>query len=146
MYLVAATHPDVVFAINKAARVMNKQAEKKWNEATRVFRCLQSTSNYGLRYTRGFGELKVFNDADFAGDKVTRRFTMGVIALFADCAVSWKVRLQKATTLLKTEAEIIASSEGAKELGWLRWLLSELLSDVTKKTSILYIPNASASN
>jgi hypothetical protein len=58
---------------------------------------------------------------------------MGVIAISADCAVSWIIRLQKATALSKTEVEIIASSEGAKELGWLKWLLSDLLSDFTEK-------------
>jgi hypothetical protein len=39
--------------------------------------------------------------------------TMGVIAVFADGAVSWTSRLQKTTALSTTEAEIIAS-EGAK--------------------------------
>jgi hypothetical protein len=120
VYLVAATCPDIVFAIHKAAWVTDKQAEKDWNEATCVFCCFGSTSNYGLRCTIGFGELKVFNDADFAGGKVTRRFTMGVTIIFADCPVSWIIRLQKVTTLLKTEAKIIASSEGAKELGGLK--------------------------
>lgn len=36
----AATRLDIVFAVNKAARFMDKQGEKDWNEATRVFRCL----------------------------------------------------------------------------------------------------------
>jgi len=57
--------------------------------------------------------LKVFSDADLAGDKATRSSTMGVIAVFADGAVSWTSRLQKITTLSTTEDEIIAS-EGAK--------------------------------
>jgi len=37
---VAATRRDIVFAVNKAARFTDKQGEKDWNEATRVFRCL----------------------------------------------------------------------------------------------------------
>ena len=131
VYFVAATRPNILFPIEKAAQVTDIQAEKNWNEATRVFRYLQSTSNYGLSILEVFGELKVFNDADFAGDKVTRRFTMGVIAVFADCAVSCIIWLQKATILSKTEAEVIASKEGAKEFGWLKWLLS----DFTKKNT-----------
>jgi len=144
MYLAAATRPDIAFAVNKAARVMDRPAEKDWNNVKRIFRYLRSTSNYGLRYTRGPGELKVFSDADFAGDKVTRRSTMGVIAIVANGAVSWTSQLQKTTALSTTEAEIIAASEWAKELVWLKHLLSELLSDFAEKTPVLYIDNTSA--
>ena len=144
MYLAAATRPDIAFAVNKAARVMDKPAEKDWNNVRRIFRYLRSTSNYGLRYTRGPAKLKVFSDADFAGDEVTRHSTTGVIATFADSAVSWTSQLQKTTALSTTEAEIIAASEGAKELVWLKRLLSELLPDFVKETTVLYIDNASA--
>jgi hypothetical protein len=68
MYLAAATRPDIAFAVNKAARVMDTPAEKNWNNVKHIFRYLRSTSNYGLRYTRVSGELKVFSDADIARD------------------------------------------------------------------------------
>jgi len=138
MYLAAATHLDIAFAVNKAARVMDRPAEEDWNNVKRIFRYLGSTSNLGLRYTRGSVKLKVFSDADFAGDKVTRHSTMGVIAIFADGAVSWTNQLQKMTALSTTDAEIIAASEGAKELIWLKCLPSELLSNFARKTLVLY--------
>jgi len=87
MYLAAATCPDIAFAINKATRVMDRPAEKDWNNIKRIFRYLRSTSNYGLRYTRGSDELKVFSDADFAGNKVTKCSTTGFIAILANGAV-----------------------------------------------------------
>jgi len=110
MYLAAATRPDIAFAINKAAQVMDRPTEKDWNNVKRIFRYLRSTSNYGLRYTRGSGKLKVFSDADFTGDKVTRGSTIGIIAIFADGAVSWTNQLEKMTALLTTDTEIIAAS------------------------------------
>jgi len=134
MYLATATRPDIAFAVNKASWIMDRPAEKESNNDKRIFRYLRSTSNYGLRYTRDSGELKVFSDTDFAGDKVTRCCTTGVIAIFADGAVSWSSQLQKATALLTTEDEIIAASEGTKELVCLKCLLSELLSDFARKT------------
>jgi len=76
----------------------------------------------------------VFSGADFAGDKVTRRSTTDFIAIFADGAVSWTSQLQRRQPLLTTEAEIIAASEGAKELVWLKRLLSEL-SDLARKNT-----------
>jgi len=104
----------VAFAVNKVARVMNRQAEKDRNNVKRSFRYLRSTSNNGFRFARGSGELNVFSDANFAGDKVTRPSTTGVITIFADSAVSWTSQLQKTTALSTTEAENIAPSEGAK--------------------------------
>ena len=123
---------------------MDMPTEKAWKNVKRIFRYLWSTSNYGLRYTRGSGELKAFSDADFAGHKVTRRSATGVIAIFAEGAASWTSQLQKTTALSTTEAEIIATSEGTKELVWLKRLLSELLSDFARKIPVLYIDNASA--
>jgi len=136
--------PDIAFALNKAARVMDRPAEKDWNNVKRIFCYLRSTSNHGLGYIRGPGELKVFSDADFAGDRVTRRSITGVIAIVANGAVSWTSQLKKTTAPSTTEAEIIAASEGAKELVWLKRLLSELLSDFAEKTPVLYIDNPSA--
>lgn len=75
---------------------------------------LGSTSNYVIGYTGGSGEINVFSDADFAEDTATRRSTTGLIAIFADGAVSWTSRLQKTIALSTTEAEIIAASEGAE--------------------------------
>jgi hypothetical protein len=63
---------------------------------------------------------------------------MGVIAIFAHGAVSWTNQLQKMTALSTTDAEIIAASEGAKELVWLKCLSSELLSNFARKTLVLY--------
>jgi hypothetical protein len=123
---------------------MDRPAEEDWNEIKRIFRYLRSTSNYGLRYTSGPAKLKVFSDADFAGDKVTTHSTMGVIAIFADGTVSWTSQLQKTTAHLTTEVELIAASEGAKELVWLKRFLSELLPDFVRETPVLYIDNASA--
>ena len=59
----------------------------------------------------------MFIDADFAGDKVNRRSTTGVIAVFADDAVSWTSQLQKTAAFSTIEAEIIAAREGAQEFG-----------------------------
>ena len=40
MYLAVAMHPDIAFAINKAAPVMDKPAEKDWNSVKRIFHYL----------------------------------------------------------------------------------------------------------
>ena len=81
--------------------------------------------------------MKVFSDADSAGDKATRRSITGVIAIFDEGAMSWTIQLQKTTDLSTTEAEIIAAREGGNELVWLKRLLSELLSDFARRTTLV---------
>jgi hypothetical protein len=71
---------------------------------------------YGFRYARGFSELEVFSDVEFAGDKTTLRSTTGVIAVFVDGAVSWTSQLQMTTTFSTTEAKAIAACKGARKL------------------------------
>lgn len=142
MYLTTATRPDVAFAVNKAARAMENPTNHDWNQVKRIFRYLKSTVNYGIVFRNGQG-LKVYSDADYAGDKKTRRSTTGVIATFNDGAVSWTSQLQKSVATSTTEAEIIAASEGAKDLIWLKRLLSELLETV-EKSPTLYIDNVGA--
>jgi len=58
----------------------------------------------------------MFNKADFAAVKETRRSTTGIIATFADGAMSWISQLQKPTALSTTETEIIATNVGTKDL------------------------------
>jgi hypothetical protein len=60
MDLAAAMCPHFTFAVNKAARVMDRPVKKDWNKVIHIVRYLRSTSNNGLRYTRGSGELNIF--------------------------------------------------------------------------------------
>ncbi|XP_047116008.1 secreted RxLR effector protein 161-like [Schistocerca piceifrons] len=142
MYLSTVTRPDITFAVNKAARAMEKPTTEDWNRVKRIFRYLKGTLNFGIVYNKK-EELKIYADADFAGDNRTRRSTTGILAKYSGGAVSWTSQLQKVVATSTTEAEIIAASEGAKELVWLRRLLSELV-EMSGQPPVLYIDNASA--
>ena len=67
-----------------------------------------------------------YADADYAGDKGTRRSTTGVIFLLNGAAISWGSKLQVTVSLSTTEAEYQAAGVGAREALWLRKLLPEL--------------------
>lgn len=140
-YLVAATRPDIAFAVNKSARVMDKPTEKDWQNIKRILRYLKGTYNYGITYQKTNCDLKVYSDADFAGDIHTRRSTTGIVSIISGGAVSWTSQLQKTIALSTTEAELVASSEGAKELIWLKRLLGELTE--VNNSPPLYVDNAS---
>lgn len=65
------------------------------------------------------------------------------MAVYAGSAIAWSSQLQQSVALKTTEAELIAASEGAKELLWLKPLLGEL-SENCCELPTLYVDNASA--
>ena len=72
MYLTTASRPDITFAVNKAARGMEKPTVQHWNEVRRIFRYLKGMVKHGIIDDKEEG-FQVYSDADFAGDKKTRR-------------------------------------------------------------------------
>ena len=142
MYLACATRPDTADSVSKAARSMAEPTILDWLSVKRIFRYLRGTIDFGLNYKFRSGELCAYSDADFAGDLSIQRSTNGFISLIGGTAVSWTSQLQKSVALSTSEAEFVAASEGAKELVWLKRLLSEIKGD--KSVPVLFIDNASA--
>ena len=57
----------------------------------------------------------MFCDADYAGDKETRRSTSGMIVMMNGGPISWSSRLQKLVALSSAESEIYAVADSVKE-------------------------------
>ena len=76
----------------------------------------------GLRFTRSGGDLRGFTDSDWA----VRHSTSGILFTVCDAAVSWSSKKQPTVALSSCEAEIMASSEGAKEAIYLGRFAQEL--------------------
>ncbi|XP_023244529.1 uncharacterized protein LOC111642414 [Centruroides sculpturatus] len=72
IYLATVSHPDIAFAVNKAARVIEKPTVQNWNQVKCIFWYLKDM-NWGIIYNKE-EKLKVYNNADFAGDKKNKMF------------------------------------------------------------------------
>mmetsp|Transcript_10938 Transcript_10938/g.14234 ORF Transcript_10938/g.14234 Transcript_10938/m.14234 type:complete len:883 (-) Transcript_10938:637-3285(-) len=70
-------------------------------------------------------ELNMFADADYAGDRNTRRSTSGMIIMMNGGPISWLSRLQKLCALSTAEAEIYAVTESVKEAIHMKLLCEE---------------------
>lgn len=70
--------------------------------------------------------LKSYVDADFAGDKDSRKSTTAYFFTLGDNCITWKSQLQPLVTLSSTEAEYVAIIEAVKECTWLKGILKEL--------------------
>nr|GFA64016.1 putative copia-type protein [Tanacetum cinerariifolium] len=65
-------------------------------------------------------------DADWAGDKGTRRSTFGYFSLVGGNLVTWRSKKQKVVALSSAEAEFRRIAKGVTEALWIRKLLSEV--------------------
>jgi len=67
----------------------------------------------------------VYCDADFAGCKVTRRSTSGMVIMMNGGPISWQSRLQKLCAQSSAESEIYAVTDSVKEALHIRLLCEE---------------------
>ena len=84
-----------------------------------------------------------YSDANWAGDRDTRRSTSGYAFIVSGGLVSWNSKKQKIVALSTAEAEYVALSEACKETIWLRKLVQEVVGGRDKAT-IMYEDNQAA--
>lgn len=130
MYLMTGTRPDIAFAVGVASRSLENPTESDWLGVKRIFRYLKGTACQGLTYKQGYKKdtLECYSDADHGGDDTTGRSTSGVICMYAGGAISWLSQRQSSVAISTTEAEIVAASEAAREIVWLKRLLEEIIN------------------
>lgn len=143
MFLMCGTRPDIAYSLSVVSRKLENPTEKDVLKVKRIFRYLQGTADKCIVYRTGSTELlKCYTDADHGGDRETGRSTSGVICFHLGAAISWKSQLQASVAISSTEAEIVAASEGARELIWMKRLFKELMN--YNHTPQLFIDNEAA--
>jgi hypothetical protein len=68
----------------------------------------------------------MYVDADYGGDKDTRRSTSGMVVMMNGGPISWQSRLQKLCAQSTAESEIYAVVEAVKEAIHLKLLCEEV--------------------
>lgn len=125
LYLASCTRPDISFTVGKLARYGAAPTVAHQAAAKTVLRYLSGTATWGLQYgTRS--PLVGYTDADYAGDTDTRRSTTGYAFMMNGAAISWQSKVQPTVATSTTEAEYIATAQGAREGVWLKLLLKDL--------------------
>lgn len=80
-YIANVSRPDILFAVNKLARKLEKPTTEDWIKGKRILRYLQGTRTYKIKYKRRSGmDLKLYRNADYAGSE-DKKSTSGFIAL-----------------------------------------------------------------
>ena len=129
MWAYVCTRPDLGFAVSTLSRFSSDPTLEHMIAVKRLYQYLQATKDLKIVYRGGLTQhprLEVYTDADWAGDKETRRSTSAYVAMLAGCPVSWSSKRQTTVAQSSTEAEYIAASEATKEAVWIGRLLEEL--------------------
>lgn len=125
LFLCSVSRPDICFAVNVLSRYVNNPSQQHVNAIKRVIRYLIDTKDYFIKYGES-NDLIGYSDSDFASDVDTRKSTTGYIFQMNGGPITWCSQKQKTIALSTTEAEFVAACESAKEILWLKQLLSEL--------------------
>lgn len=141
IYLAGVSRPDISFAVNVISRALEKPTVAHFSLAKDILRYLKGTKDKMLTFSGDIGNITVYTDADYGGDRVGRKSTSGVVGFLGDAPVIWRSHLQRIVALSTTEAELIAGCEGACEAIWLKKLVNEM--GIPTVTAKVYIDNKS---
>jgi hypothetical protein len=109
----------------------------------RILRYLQGTPDYSLLLRRSSSfDLVVYTDADWADCPDTRHSTSGYAVFLGDNLVSWSAKRQTVVSRSSAEVEYRAIANGMAEATWLRQLLHELQTLLSRCT-LVYCDNIS---
>ena len=143
LYASTRTRLDISAAVGILCRHMADPKTSHLIAAKRVLRYLQCTRDYALRIGPEDKTLTVYSDADWAGDRVDRKSTSGILIKLGGAAIHWKSAKQDAVALYTCESEFFAASEACRLVIWLRKMLSELELEQKQSTKI-FIDNQGA--
>ncbi|KAG7662884.1 uncharacterized protein J8A68_003568 [[Candida] subhashii] len=157
LYLANTARPDLAFSISQLSHYLQSPRQSHLMAAKRVLRYIAGTRELSIKYspsitTNGprkyliyfnkymscFEKKKGYSDSDWAGEKDSRKSTGGYIFWFANGPITWKSKLQTATSQSTTEAELYALGEAGREMIWLKQIFEQLEIPVKR---ILYCDN-----
>ena len=132
LWAALVTRSDITFQVQALGRHIQASGPEHIVAAKRVLRYLQGTKDLGLVYDYG-GKyddtppyLHGYSDADWGGDKDTRRSTTGYVFMLDSGVISWASKLQPTVALSSAEAEYMAACAAVQEAIHLRELMGDI--------------------
>ena len=120
MYAATSTRPDIAYTVHQLCRCLHKPTPGLLDECDHLLSYLSRTSDFGLVYSREHQRARGFADASWE----VKHSTSGWLVMWQSAALTWGSRKQKCIALSSCEAEIIALSEAAKDVVYVRKFLN----------------------
>ncbi|CAA7030828.1 unnamed protein product [Microthlaspi erraticum] len=134
----AATRPDLTYAIHVLSQFMQSPREEHWLAALKVVRYLKGTIGQGiLLRAESSMHFSGWCDSDYAACPLTRRSLTSYIVQCGSSPIVWKTRKQDTVSRSTAEAEYRAMTEVTCELRWMKGILSEMGVDHAEPMMLL---------
>lgn len=141
-YLMLACRPDLAYVVTSLAKVQSNPGVIHLQAAKRVLRYLSGSRSLGVQYkSNGNTDILAFADADWAGNRDSRRSTTGYIFMLASGPISWNCRLQQTVALSSTEAEYMSIGDAVRECIWLYRIFTEITAPRLLVPPLLQVRN-----
>ena len=146
LYLMICMRPDICFAVGLLARYSNKVSRVAAAGVTRLLQYCYNTKDMLLVLGGTTAYIMAFCDADWAGDRLTRRSTGAYILYLGLGPIDWGSKQHRLTAQSTAEAEYISLSAPARAILWLRWLLhqTKIKSIITSYSSTIFTDSTAA--
>lgn len=143
LYTAVCCRPDIAYATGVCSRFVSSPSLRHGNEATRILKYLNGTSNFGLsaKFTHGKIQVSAYTDADWGGDKSDCKSTSGCIIFINQTPVVWRSSKQNCTATSTVESELIAASVACKEAIWVKRLVEELIPNLNLGPIVMNMDN-----
>ncbi|KRY38733.1 Retrovirus-related Pol polyprotein from transposon TNT 1-94 [Trichinella spiralis] len=137
LHISNVTGPDIALSVGLLCRKMETPTERNWKSAKRIIRYLAGTANAKLCLSSTNDLiLRGHVDADWAGEKSSRKSTSGYVFQLGHGTIAWSTKRQTIVALSTTEAEYVALAEASRELLWLRQLLNDFRVQTPDATTL----------
>lgn len=141
-WIMLACRPDLAYVVNSLAKVQSNPGIVHYNAAKRVLRYLAGTQTLGIVFHNRAGRtITAFADADWAGDRDSRRSTTGYLFMLSGAPISWNCRLQPTIALSSTEAEYMVIGDSVREAIWLNRVYNEICHPSVIQPATLQVKN-----
>lgn len=115
MYAILGNRPDIAFAVSMVSRFASNPTDEHMEAAKKILRYLRGTINYELTYRGDLKDLLDYSDADYSGDRDTRKSTGSFVFNVGSATISWSSKRQPTITLSSCKSELIAETQASKE-------------------------------
>ena len=148
MYATTMIRLDLINALSIISRYLINSDSTHVATLQRIFRYVQETFDYELRYEPFNEEFNYFNmfefhdysDADWVDTKDDRFSINGHIFFVVEESISWNFKRQDYIVMFNCESEYYALAKVEKKVVWLRELLLEL-SQIDDASALIWMNN-----
>lgn len=130
---VTNSRPDISYYVNKLSRFLSAPTLQHWKAPKRILRYLNGTMNFGLHLIVSSNlNLTGYCDVDWAVSHEDMKSVTCYCVFLGSYLTSWASKRQNVVSKSSTKSEYRAVTDVAAVLIWIKSLMKEIHSPITK--------------